>query len=38
MDMVEDWLANAYEGVTRRQFPAWRSAAGLGLAGQEGHP
>ncbi len=31
--MVEDWLANAYEGMTRRQFLARMSAAGVGLAG-----
>ncbi len=31
--MVEDWLANAYEGMTRRQFLARMSAAGIGLAG-----
>ncbi len=31
--MVEDWLANAYEGMTRRQFLARMSATGVGLAG-----
>jgi len=31
--MVEDWLANAYEGMSRRQFLARMSASGLGLAG-----
>lgn len=31
--MVEDWLANAYEGMTRRQFLAGMSVAGVGLAG-----
>ncbi len=31
--MVEDWLANAYEGMSRRQFVAWMGAAGVGLAG-----
>ncbi len=31
--MVEDWLANAYEGMTRRQFLARMSAAGVGLTG-----
>ena len=31
--MIEDWLANAYEGMSRRQFLARMSAAGLGLAG-----
>lgn len=33
MNMVEDWLANAYDGMSRRQFLARMSAAGLGLAG-----
>ena len=31
--MVEDWLANAYEGRSRRQFLARMSAVGFGLAG-----
>ncbi len=31
--MIEDWLANAYEGMSRRQFLARMSAAGFGLAG-----
>jgi len=31
--MVEDWIANAYEGVSRRQFLARMSAAGVVLAG-----
>ena len=31
--MVEDWLANAYEGMSRRQFIARMTAAGIGLAG-----
>jgi carboxymethylenebutenolidase len=31
--MVEDWLANAYEGMSRRQFVAWMGAAGVGVAG-----
>jgi carboxymethylenebutenolidase len=31
--MVEDWLANAYEGMSRRQFLARMSAAGVTLAG-----
>ncbi len=31
--MVEDWIANAYEGMSRRQFLARMSAAGVGLAG-----
>lgn len=31
--MVEDWIANAYEGMSRRQFLARLSAAGIGPAG-----
>src|ERR1700690_4630800 len=31
--MVEDWLLNAYDGMSRRQFLARLSAAGVGLAG-----
>lgn len=31
--MVEDWIANAYEGMSRRQFLARMSAAGASLAG-----
>ncbi len=31
--MTEDWLANAYEGMSRRQFLARMSAAGFGLVG-----
>ena len=31
--MVEDWLSNAYEGMSRRQFLARMTAAGVGLAG-----
>lgn len=31
--MVDDWLANAYEGMSRRQFLARAGAAGVGLAG-----
>ena len=31
--MVEDWLSNAYDGMSRRQFLARMSAAGVGLAG-----
>ncbi len=31
--MVEDWLANAYEGMSRRQFLARMTATGAGLAG-----
>jgi len=31
--MVKDWIANAYEGMSRRQFLARMSAAGASLAG-----
>jgi carboxymethylenebutenolidase len=31
--MIEDWLANAYEGMSRRQFLARMSAVSFGLAG-----
>jgi carboxymethylenebutenolidase len=31
--MMEDWLANAYEGMSRRQFLARMSVAGFSLAG-----
>ena len=31
--MVEDWLANAYEGMSRRQFLSAAGAAGMTLAG-----
>jgi carboxymethylenebutenolidase len=31
--MVDDWIANAYEGMSRRQFLARMSAAGVTLAG-----
>jgi carboxymethylenebutenolidase len=31
--MAEDWIANAYEGMSRRQFLARMTAAGTGLAG-----
>jgi carboxymethylenebutenolidase len=31
--MAEDWIANAYEGMSRRQFLARMSAAGAALAG-----
>jgi carboxymethylenebutenolidase len=31
--MVKDWIANAYEGMSRRQFLAQMSAAGAVLAG-----
>jgi carboxymethylenebutenolidase len=32
-DMVEDWIANAYEGMSRRQFLAQMGAAGAVIAG-----
>lgn len=32
-NLFEDWLANAYEGMSRRQFLARMTAAGVGLAG-----
>ena len=32
-DLLEDWLANAYEGMSRRQFLSRMTAAGVGLAG-----
>jgi carboxymethylenebutenolidase len=31
--MVKDWIANAYEGMSRRQFLARMTAAGVSLAG-----
>ena len=31
--MVEDWLANAYDGLSRREFLAKVGVAGVGLAG-----
>ncbi|MFA5352649.1 MAG: dienelactone hydrolase family protein [Thermodesulfovibrionales bacterium] len=31
--MEKDWLANAYEGMSRRQFLALMGATGIGLAG-----
>ena len=31
--MIENWLSNAYDGMSRRQFLARMSAAGIGLAG-----
>lgn len=31
--MVKDWIANAYEGMSRRQFLAQMTAAGASLAG-----
>jgi carboxymethylenebutenolidase len=33
MDYEKDWIANAYEGMSRRQFMAQMSAAGVALAG-----
>jgi carboxymethylenebutenolidase len=33
MDMEKDWIANAYEGMSRRQFLAQMSAAGIAVAG-----
>jgi carboxymethylenebutenolidase len=33
MDMEKDWIANAYEGMSRRQFLAQMSAAGVAVAG-----
>ena len=33
VDMIEDWLANAYEGMSRRQFIARMSITGISLAG-----
>jgi len=31
--MVEDWIANTYQGMSRRQFLAGMGAVGVGLAG-----
>jgi carboxymethylenebutenolidase len=31
--MIENWLSNAYEGMSRRQFLARMSAIGIGLSG-----
>jgi carboxymethylenebutenolidase len=31
--MVEDWLANAYNDMSQRQFLFWRSLGGISLAG-----
>jgi len=31
--MIEDWLANAYDGLSRREFLAKVGVAGVGLAG-----
>jgi carboxymethylenebutenolidase len=33
MDAEKDWIANAYEGMSRRQFLAQMSAAGVAIAG-----
>jgi len=33
MDLEKDWIANAYEGMSRRQFLARMSAAGVALSG-----
>jgi carboxymethylenebutenolidase len=33
MDLDKDWIANAYEGMSRRQFLARMSAAGAAVAG-----
>jgi len=33
MDLEKDWIANAYEGMSRRQFLARMSAAGAAVAG-----
>jgi hypothetical protein len=33
MDLEKDWIANAYEGMSRRQFLAQVSAAGAAIAG-----
>ncbi|MCK7515192.1 MAG: twin-arginine translocation signal domain-containing protein [Desulfobacterales bacterium] len=33
MDMEKDWIANAYEGMSRRQFLARMAAAGAAIAG-----
>jgi carboxymethylenebutenolidase len=33
MEMEKDWIANAYEGMSRRQFLAQMSAAGAAIAG-----
>jgi carboxymethylenebutenolidase len=33
MDLEKDWIANAYEGMSRRQFLAQMSAAGAAIAG-----
>jgi carboxymethylenebutenolidase len=33
MDLKKDWIANAYDGMSRRQFLAQMSAAGVAVAG-----
>lgn len=33
MEMEKDWIANAYEGMSRRQFMAKMTAAGAAIAG-----
>ena len=33
MDWEKDWIANAYEGMSRRQFLAQMTAAGAAIAG-----
>jgi len=33
MDLEMDWISNAYEGMSRRQFLARMTAAGAGVAG-----
>jgi carboxymethylenebutenolidase len=33
MELEKDWIANAYEGMSRRQFLAQMSAAGVAVAG-----
>jgi len=33
VDMIDDWLSNAYEGMSRRQFLARASTIGAGLTG-----
>ncbi|RPJ74002.1 MAG: twin-arginine translocation signal domain-containing protein, partial [Desulfobacteraceae bacterium] len=33
MEIEKDWIANAYEGMSRRQFMAKLTAAGAAIAG-----
>lgn len=33
MDLEKDWISNAYEGMSRRQFLAQMTAAGVSIAG-----